>query len=447
MAYDRIVRGGSIVTGEGIAVADIGIADGKIVAMGDVRDSAAETIDARGLHVMPGVIDTQVHFREPGMEHKEDLESGTRAAICGGVTTIFEMPNTQPPTTTREALEDKLRRAAGRAWCDYAFFVGATTEPQDLGTLELLPGTPGIKLFVGSSTGTLLVPDDATIERIFRATRRRTPIHSEDHFRLEARKALISDSPHAREHPFLRDAECARLSTERVIALARRTGHKVHILHLSTLDEIPLIAETRTKPRDRFDEELVTVEVTPQHLWFAGPDDYDRLGSLLQMNPPIRSAEHREALREALRSGFFDVVGSDHAPHTLDEKAQPYPASPSGMPGVQTLLPAMLTLSQRDGLVDLPTLAGLTSERPAQLYGIEGKGGIRLGHDADLVLVDLEARWTFERAHVQSKCGWSAFEGETFWGRPVATLLRGEVASQDGEPVDRPRGAVVRFTT
>lgn len=449
MALDLILRGGTVVTGEGMTLADVGIADGKIVALGDIREDATDTIDAHGLHVLPGVIDTQVHFREPGMTHKEDLESGTRAAICGGVTTVFEMPNTNPPTTTREALGDKLARAKGRAWCDYAFFVGAAVDNVDqLATLENLAGTPGVKVFVGSSTGNLLVPDDEHIEAVFLATKKRTPIHSEDHFRLEARKTLISEHPTAHEHPFLRDAECARQSTERVLRLAEATGHPVHILHLSSAEEIPLIAEFRNQNSadSSAHPQRVTVEITPQHLWFAAPEAYDRLGTLIQMNPPVRTAEHRDALREALRSGFFDVIGSDHAPHTLEEKSLPYPKSPSGMPGVQTLLPAMLTLAQRDRLLDIPTLVRMASETPAQLYGVEGKGQIHLGFDADLVLVDLEDHWTFDRSMVQSKCGWSPFEGETFYGRPLWTILRGRVSMRDGLPVGTPAGEVARFS-
>lgn len=450
MALDLIIRGGTIVTGEGMTRGDIGIAHGKIVAIGEIREDATEILDAQGQHVLPGVIDTQVHFREPGLTHKEDIESGTRAAICGGVTTIFEMPNTHPPTTTREALEDKLTRANGRAWCDYAFFVGAATDNiESLAELERLPGTPGVKVFVGSSTGSLLVPDDAHLEKVFRVTKRRTPIHSEDHSRLEERKKLISDHPSVYEHPFLRDAECARLATERVLRIAEETGHPVHILHLSTAEEIPLIAQFRERNSADGSEHsqsgLVTTEVTPQHLWFAAPEAYDRLGAHAQMNPPIRTAEHRDALRQALASGFFDVIGSDHAPHTLKEKAEPYPGSPSGMPGVQTLLPAFLTLIQRDHLIDLPTFVNLASERPAQIYGIEGKGHIHLGFDADLVLVDLDARWTLERSMVQSKCGWSPFEGEEFWGAPITTVLRGSVAATQGRPVGQPAGAVVKF--
>lgn len=441
MPLDLIIRGGLVVTGEGIHLADVGVADGKIVAMGDLTEPASQEIDAKGLHVFPGVIDTQVHFREPGMEHKEDIESGTRAAICGGVSAILEMPNTNPTTTSRQALEDKLNRAQNRAWCDYGFFVGAATDNvAQLAEMENLPGTPGVKVFVGSSTGTLLVPDDDHIEAVFRATKKKTPIHSEDAYRLEERKSLISEHPTAHEHPFLRDAECARLSTERVLRLAKKTNHPVHILHLSTKEEIPLIAEFR---RDH--PGLVTTEITPQHLWFAAPEAYDELGNLAQMNPPIRSSEHREALRQAFKNGFFDVIGSDHAPHTLSEKSKPYPQSPSGMPGVQTLLPAMLTLALRDELADLPTLARLMAENPAHLYGIKNKGQIRLGFDADLVLIDLQQEWEFLRSDVQSKCGWSPFEGVVFQGRPLYTLLRGKVAMKDGLPEGEPLGRVLAF--
>lgn len=434
---DLLIQGGQIVTPTGVVSADLGIRDGVIVAD---ADPAKETLDATGLHIFPGVIDTQVHFREPGMTHKEDLESGTRAALHGGVTTIFEMPNTHPATTTPEALQDKLDRAQGRAWVDYAFFVGAATDNiAELPSLEILPGTPGVKIFVGSSTGSLLVPDDVHIRRVFKATRYRTPIHSEDHPRLEARKQLISEHPTAHEHPFLRDAECARLSTERVLRLSAETGHPIHILHLSTADELPLIKAAQQQGTD------VTTEITPQHLWFAAPDCYDRLGTYAQMNPPLRTAEHRAALRQALRDGFFDIIGSDHAPHTREEKDQAYPKSPSGMPGVQTLLPVMITLALREGLIDLPTLARMTSQRPADIYGIKHKGQIAPGFHADLAIVDLEAEWTVEESWLQSKCGWSPYTGERLLGKPVHTVLRGQIAMRDGERFGGTQGRVVEF--
>lgn len=434
---DLLIHGGQIVTPTGVVRADLGIRDGLIVAD---TGHAKETLDATGLHIFPGVIDTQVHFREPGMTHKEDLESGTRAALHGGVTTIFEMPNTNPATTTPEALQDKLDRAQGRAWVDYAFFVGAATDNiAELPSLETRPGTPGVKIFVGSSTGSLLVPDDEHIRRVFQATRYRTPIHSEDHPRLEARKHLISEHPTAHEHPFLRDAECARLSTERVLRLSAETGHPIHILHLSTADELPLIKAAQQQGTD------VTTEITPQHLWFAAPDCYDRLGTYAQMNPPLRSAEHRAALRQALQDGFFDIMGSDHAPHTREEKDQPYPKSPSGMPGVQTLLPVMITLALREGLIDLPTLARMTSQRPAEIYGIRHKGQIAPGFHADLAIVDLEAEWTVDEPWLQSKCGWSPYTGERLLGKPVHTVLRGQIAMRDGERIGRAQGRVVEF--
>lgn len=439
MVFDLVIRGGIVVTGSRTEQVDIGIRDGAIADLGSIPvGSGEEELDAVGLHILPGVIDTQVHFREPGMEHKEDIESGTRAALHGGVTTIFEMPNTSPATTSRVALEDKLSRAKGRAWCNYAFFVGGAGDNlDDLWELETANGTPGVKIFVGSSTGTLLVPDDELLTNVLLRGRYRCPIHSEDHFRLESRKGLLSRPPRVHDHPYVRDAECARLATERVIRLSEQTGRPVHILHLSTADEIPMIEAAKGHG--------VTVECTPQHLWFSAPECYDRLGTLAQMNPPLRTIEHRNALRDALRRGFFDVAGSDHAPHTLAEKSEPYPKSPSGMPGVQTLLPALLTLAQRDGLIDIQSVVNLTSARPAEIYGIKNKGFIAPGYDADLVLVDIAQKWTFERDMVESKCGWSPFEGEQFWGRPASVVLNGGIALRDGERQGSPSGTVVQF--
>ncbi|MEQ1822025.1 MAG: dihydroorotase [Fimbriimonadaceae bacterium] len=437
--FDFVIRGGTVVTGRHSERADVGVSEGRIKELGRIPSGVSDQeIDAACLHILPGVIDTQVHFREPGMEHKEDLESGTRAALHGGVTTIFEMPNTLPTTTTSSALTDKLNRANGRAWCNYAFFVGAASDNlEELWELETSEGTPGVKIFVGSSTGTLLVPDDELLEKVLMRGRYRCPIHSEDHARLMSRSGMLSDPPTVHDHPHVRDAECARLATERVLRLSEKTGRPVHILHLSTADEIPLIEAA--KPMG------TTVECTPQHLWFSAPECYDRLGTRAQMNPPLRSVEHRNALRDALKRGFFDVVGSDHAPHTLEEKSQPYPKSPSGMPGVQTLLPAMLTLAQRDGLLDIQSLVRLACERPAEIYSIRNKGFIAPGYDADLVLVDLSKRAVFEREMVQSKCGWSPFEGEEFWGWPITVILGGEVALSDGERVGQPAGTVVQF--
>ncbi len=437
--FDVLIRGGIVVSSSGQIRADIGIRDGRIAALGTVTGDADHLINAAGLHILPGAIDTQVHFREPGLEHKEDIESGTRAAVMGGVTTIFEMPNTIPATTTPDALQDKLDRAQGRAWSNYAFFVGATAETaSQLAEFEMLPGTPGIKIFMGSSTGDLLVEQDAAVREVLLNGSRPAPVHSEDEQRLRDRKALISEHPHAREHPFLRDAEAARLCTERLIRLSEETGRPVHNLHISTADELPLIADAKKRGLK------VTCEVTPQHMTLNA-DLYESLGNLLQMNPPIRSEDHRAAIFQAMQEGLFDVVGSDHAPHTLEEKSKPYPQSPSGMPGVQTLLPVMLDWVNK-GALSLEKLTALTAENPAELYGIKNKGQIREGFDADLALIDLSQKWIVEKDWLQSKCGWSPYEGWSLTGRPIHALVNGVWTVRDAELHEPAAGRMVEFT-
>lgn len=437
MTYDLIVRNAVVTTSEFESTGSVGIKDGKFAAIGDAEGTASVEVDAKGLSLIPGVIDTQVHFREPGLEHKEDLESGTRAAILGGVTTIFEMPNTNPTTISEAALNDKLARAKGRTWCDHAFFVGAATDNvDDLARLEMLPGTPGIKIFMGSSTGTLLVDEDEDLRKVLRNGQRRCPIHAEDEARNRERKALISDHPTAREHPFLRDAESAKLATTRILRLSEETSRPVHVLHVSTADELPLLADAKRRGLG------TTCEITPQHLWFHAPDCYDRLGTLAQMNPPLRDSSHQMGLRKALQEGLFDVIGSDHAPHTLEEKAQPYPKSPSGMPGVQTLLPVMLTLS----LISVREFVRLACENPAEIYGIKNKGYLKPGYDADFVLVDLKKKQTFERSMVASKCGWSPYEGEELTGWPVHVFLRGKQIVTDGALTGDQEGAPAEFS-
>lgn len=439
MHFDLRVVNGTVVNSQGRHDLDIGVRDGKIVALGDLGgDTSDETLDAKGLHVLPGAIDTQVHFREPGLEHKEDLESGTRCAIMGGVTTIFEMPNTQPNTTTEEALNDKLQRAAGRAWCDYAFFIGASTEnTSELGRLEMLPGTPGVKIFMGSSTGSLLVSDDDALRAVLQSSKKRCPIHAEDEPRLKARKSLLSSESHVREHPFLRDPEAARLATERIIRLSAETQHPVHVLHISTLDELPLLASAKQQGLG------TTCEVTPQHLTLNA-EHYETIGTYAQMNPPIRSEEHRRALWKAVQEGLFDVFGSDHAPHTREEKAQPYPSSPSGMPGVQTMLPILLDWVHK-GELPLEQLVKMLMETPAALYGIVGKGHIREGYDADLAIVDLGKSYEVEEKWLQSKCGWSPYTGMNLTGRVEHVTVRGHIAVRDTALQGRPVGEMTHF--
>lgn len=434
--YDLIVRGGIAATPNGIAPADVAVRNGRVAAIGSVSGDAAEVIDATGLHVLPGVIDSQVHFREPGLEHKEDLATGTAAAVLGGVTAIFEMPNTNPNTLTEQDLADKLARAKGRAWCDHAFFIGAAEENLDLlSELERLPGCSGIKVFMGSSTGSLLIADDEVLREVLRNGHRRVAVHAEDEARLRERLKLVRDGADVAMHPEWRDAEAAILATRRLIRLARETGRRVHVLHVSTAEEIDILADNK---------DLATVEITPQHLTLAAPGCYRRLGTLAQMNPPVREARHRDGLWRGIEQGIADCIGSDHAPHTLEEKARPYPKSPSGMTGVQTLVPIMLD-HVNAGRLTLERFVDLTSAGPARIYNVAGKGRIAVGYDADLTIVDLKARRTIRNEWIASRCGWTPYDGMTVTGWPKMTVIRGRVVMREDELIDTPIGAPVRF--
>ena len=436
--WDLLITGGQVFTPSGLIEADVAVAAGKIADIGTLdAGKADEVIDAKGLTVLPGVIDTQVHFREPGLEHKEDLESGTRAAVMGGVTAIFEMPNTSPATIDAAAMSDKLTRAEGRAWCDHAFFMGAAAENADkLAELERLPGVCGVKIFMGSSTGSLLVDEEEVLRTALRSGRRRIAVHSEDETRLRERFELIREGGKVSQHPEWRDVETAVRSTKRLLRLAREAGRRIHVLHITTAEEVPLLAAAK---------DIATMEVTPQHLTLAAPYCYEEHGSFAQMNPPIRDARHRDALWEAVRLGIADVVGSDHAPHTREEKQAPYPRSPSGMPGVQTLLPLLLD-HLNAGQLTLERLVDLTSAGAQRIYNIAGKGRIAVGYDGDFTLVDLKAKKIVEADWLQSKCGWSPFEGKPITGWPMATIIRGHVAMRDGELLGGPTGRPVRFT-
>ena len=434
-SYDTILRGGTVWTVCGPQECDVGVRAGRIAAIGLCGGEAGEEIDCTGLTVLPGVIDTQVHFREPGLEHKEDLESGSRAAVLGGVTGVFEMPNTSPNTDSAEALADKLDRAAGRMWCDHAFYVGATSANADrLFELERLPGAAGIKIFMGASTGNLLVSEDAELARVLASGRRRVAVHAEDEARMNARAGERIEGD-ASSHPVWRDDESALLATRRIIALAREARRRIHILHVTTPAELELIAQHK---------DLVSCEVTPQHLTLAGEEAYPRLGTYAQMNPPIRSGAHRDGLWHWLNQGVPDVIGSDHAPHTVEEKAKAYPASPSGMPGVQTLLPLLLD-HVANGRTTLHRLVDLTSAGAQRVFGIVGKGRIAVGYDADFTIVDLKARWTIEESWLASRCGWSPFTGLTLTGKPVGTIIRGHRVMWEGCLANRPVGEPIRF--
>ena len=435
-AHDLLLANGTVVNHDGEGTRDIAVRNGRIVGIGDFRGARAERVlDCRGLHVLPGVIDTQVHFREPGAEHKEDLETGSRAAVLGGVTAVFEMPNTNPLTITAATHADKVRRASGRMHCDFAFFIGGTRDnASSLPELERLPGCAGVKVFMGSSTGDLLVDDDAGLASILSRIRRRAAFHSEDEARLAARRdERVKACPET--HPVWRDAEAARLSTKRLLRLARRAGCRVHVLHVSTADELPLLSSHR---------DVASVEVTPQHLTLAAPQAYERLGTRAQMNPPIREASHREALWHAVATGLVDVLGSDHAPHTLEEKAKPYPDSPSGMPGVQTLVPVMLDHVAR-GRLSLARFVDLTSHGPSRLFQIARKGRIAEGYDADLTIVDLKRQETISDRWIASRCGWTPYDGMRVTGWPVGTVVRGHVAVWEGGIAGPASGAAVEF--
>jgi dihydroorotase len=436
MTFDLLIKGGTVATPNGIAPADVGVVGGRIAAIGALSGAkAADIFDVRNLHVLPGAIDSQVHFREPGNEHKEDLETGSRAAILGGITAVFEMPNTSPPTTSRAAIQDKLARAKNRMHCDYAFYAGAT--PDNIGALaelERLPGVCGIKAFLGSSTGSLLLNNPADILAALKAGRRRVAVHSEDEDRLIARKSFAGRGK-PETHPVWRDVEAARASTERVLALARKAGRRLHVLHVTTADEIPLLAAAK---------DFATAETTPQHLTLSAPDCYERLGTYAQMNPPIRDESHRQALWAAVREGVIDVIGSDHAPHTRAEKDKTYPDTPSGMPGVQTLVTLLLDHVSKGNLT-LERFVDLTASGPQRIFGIAGKGRIAVGYDADFTIVDLNLTRTIENSWIASRCGWTPFDGMKTKGWAVATILRGQFVMRDFALAKASAGQAMRF--
>ncbi len=435
--FDLIVRGGTVVSPRGRSRCDIGILEGRFAALGDLGTASAdEIVEAAGLHVLPGIIDSQVHMREPGLEHKEDLETGMLAAAAGGVTAVCEMPNTNPGTTTKAALADKVSRVRGRAAVDFAFFAGAATDNVDeLAMLERQEGCVGVKIFMGSSTGNLLVPDDESVRRVLRGTRRRVAVHCEDEERLNERKALLKDDSPPSMHPVWRDEETAFRATRRLVALLEETDRRAHVLHITTAEEMAFLAGKKR---------WASVECLPQHLTLAAPDCYERLGTYAQMNPPIRDARHREGIWRGVADGTVDVIGSDHAPHTREEKDRGYPRTPSGMPGVQTLVPVMLE-HVAAGRLGLERFVALAAENPARLYGMRAKGRIEIGCDADLTLVDLAAERTIENSWIRSRCAWTPFDGMKVRGWPKRTIVRGRVIMADDEIVHPGSGRPIVF--
>lgn len=433
--FDTILKGATIVNHDGIGQRDVGIRNGRIAAIGSLSThTAGEMIDCTGLHILPGVVDSQVHFREPGLEHKEDLETGSLAAVLGGVTSVFEMPNTKPLTTSAETLEDKIRRGRHRMHCDFAFWVGGTRDnANDVAELERLPGAAGIKVFMGSSTGDLLVEDDDGVRSILKNTRRRAAFHSEDEFRLKEREGLrVQGDPSS--HPVWRDEVAALQCTERLVRIARDTGARIHVLHISTAEEIDFLKDHK---------DVATCEATPHHLTLSA-DDYKTLGNLIQMNPPVRDKRHRDGVWKGIDQGIVDVLGSDHAPHTLEEKQKPYPASPSGMTGVQTLVPIMLDHIHA-GRLTLERFVDLSSHGPNRIFGMARKGRIAVGYDADLTIVDMKRRETITHEQAGSKAGWTPYHGKTVTGWPIGTFVRGIKVMWEAEIVNANKGEPVEF--
>jgi dihydroorotase len=436
--FDLILKNGAAVLPEGIHSADIGIRDGKIEAIEALSPARSDTvIDCKGLHILPGLIDTQVHFREPGMEHKETLETGMMAAAMGGITAIFEMPNTSPLTTTPEALQDKLDRAAKGAWTDYAFYFGGTAQnAEHLTEWENLPGICGIKIFMGSSTGDLLVASDEDVEAVIANGKRVVAVHAEDEMMMRENKIkILGDSTDVGMHHKWRSAEGCLSATQRLVRIARKHGRRIHVLHISTAEEMEFLGAHK---------DIASVEVLPNHLTLHAPDCYERLGTHAQQNPPIREKHHQDALWRGIADGTVDILGSDHAPHTLEEKSKTYPQSPSGTPGVQTLVPIMLN-HIHEGRLSLERLVDLMAYGPHRIHQIAGKGRIAKGYDADFTIVDLNAKRMISNAQQKSRAGWTPFDGMNVTGWPVMTIIRGHTVMRDDQLLGAPVGKPVRF--
>ncbi len=427
-----LIRDSAVVFAGGVAHSNLLIEGGKIVALDASRTSSADlVIEAAGLTTMPGVVDDQVHFREPGMTHKEDLTSGSLACAAGGVTTFLEMPNTIPNATTRELLEWKYRRASEVSRVNFGFYIGATES--NVAELKAAENVPGIKIFIGSSTGDLLVDSQAALERIFAETTLPICAHCEDETTVRANRAALGDDLTLADHSRIRNVEAAVRATTRATDLARRHQHRFHVLHVSSAAELPLLLDA---------DPYVTAEVCPHHLFFSTAD-YARLGTLVQMNPPVKSLADTKLLWDALCRGRIQVIATDHAPHTLEEKQVAYPKSPSGLPAVENSLALMLD-QVHQGRCTLTQVASWMSDAPARVWGLVGKGRIEVGYDADLVLVDLGLKKTIENEKQFTRSRWSPWAGQSLTGWPVRTLVGGRTVFESGIVSQQERGNRVR---
>jgi len=432
---DLIIKNGSCYIDKNLKDQDIAIKDGKIIKIGNIESEAKNIFEAKGLTVLPGCIDTQTHFREPGSTNTEDLHSGSRAAIVGGITSVFEMPNTNPPTSNKIEFQKKLDLAKNRMYCNYAFYFGATPDnANELADLKNLEGCCGIKLFAGSSTGNLLVQHEKDIEKVFKSSSKVVSVHSEDEEILNMNKKLIKRGD-VQSHPIWRSEECAISSTRRIVRIAERYKKKAHILHVTTKQEVEFLSQHKGN---------ITFEITPQHLTIYAPDCYDKLGTYAQMNPPLRDKSHYDRLWYAVKNNLNDTIGSDHAPHLKENKEKSYPNSPSGMPGVQTLLPVMLN-HINDGKLSLEQLMNCICENPVKIFGIKDKGFIKEGFDADFTIVDMNKKITIKNENIESKCGWTPFDGYELKGTPVSTIISGQIKMKDGIILGDPEGKSLKF--
>lgn len=435
--FDLLIRGGTCVLPWGMEQTSVGVRQGRIAALGvGINATADQVIDAAGLHVLPGLIDPHVHLRDPGDKAVESIPTGTRAAVLGGITTVFDMPNTSPAIVDAERLAWKQDYVEQVAWCDMGLYVGGTrANIPELAALETGRGVCAIKVFAGSSTGDLMIEDDESLERVMRAGRRPIAYHSEDEYRLQARKPMFkSGDPYSR-HMEWRDEEAAFLGTRRLMALARKTGRPAHILHVSTAEELDYLKDYR---------DVATVEVLVNHLTQVAPDVYDRLKGYGVMNPPIRGPRHYEASWAAVRDGTVDSIGSDHAPHSRAAKERPWPEVAAGLTGVQTLAPVMLD-HVNAGRLSLPRMVDLMCAGPARVYGVVGKGRLAAGYDADFTLVDMRKQRRIEESWIASPCGWTPFAGMNITGWPVATIVRGQQVMREDEVLGAPVGRLVGF--
>ena len=425
---DLILKNGIVFLPQGRTSIDVGIKDGKIVEIGNCVD-ANKTIDCTNLFIFPGLIDTQCHFREPGGEHKETIQTGTMAAALGGIVGIFEMPNTNPLTTTPEALDHKINRGIDTAYTDFAYYFGGTYQnSNNLSKWENLDAVCGIKIFMGASTGNLLSATDEEVEAVVSNGKRVIAVHAEDEFLMnENKKTILKDSNDVGMHCKWRDVNSSLNATKRVVGLAKKHNRHVHVLHITTSDEMDFL---------RKNKDTATVEVLPNHLTLSAPDCYEQLGTLAQQNPPIREKHHQDALWKAIEDGTVDIVASDHAPHTLEEKSGTYPNTPSGTPGVQTLLPIMLDHAS-NGKLSYERLVDLMAYGPIRVHKIKNKCSITKNYDADFTIVDPKKTHVITNEEQASKSAWTPYDGKKITGMPVMTIIRGNIVMREGELLEK----------